>query len=86
MFQRRTALLHTSLKVKRDSFAQTADHFAHISPMTMHAVVERIAAGDMHTTYTAEEQCVKQLLPSVNSITQNVPGSSSSVAVKRNEI
>lgn len=40
MIQWRTALLHTSLKVKRDSFVRSAENFASISPMTVHAITE----------------------------------------------
>ena len=78
MFQHHTALIHTSVKVKRQAFTQTTEDFSKISSSTVHTVAERMAAGNYSTTFTAEECRVKRLLESVNSISRHVDGSAAS--------
>ncbi|KAG1839843.1 hypothetical protein C8R48DRAFT_621413, partial [Suillus tomentosus] len=86
MLQRRTALLHTSLKVKGSSFNDVARGFASISSETVHRVAERVAKGDLTSTFSPDEQKVRALLKQVNSVTSHVPGSGSSRSVMRNQI
>ncbi|KAG1841197.1 hypothetical protein C8R48DRAFT_620406 [Suillus tomentosus] len=86
MLQRRTALLHTSLKVKGSSFNDIARGFASISSETVHRVAERVAKGDLTSTFSPDEQKVRALLKQVNSVTSHVPGSGSSRSVMRNPI
>ncbi|KAJ8580895.1 hypothetical protein M405DRAFT_752646, partial [Rhizopogon salebrosus TDB-379] len=86
MLQRRTSMLHTSLKVKRSTFQSVATDFAAVSADAIHAVSERVAKGDLTTAYTPEERVVHRLLKQVNGVTAYVPGSGSSRMVMRNEI
>lgn len=86
ILQRRTSLLHTSLKVKRTSFGDVSANFASVSALAVHTVAERVANGDFSTVYTPEEEKVRRLLKEVNGVTSHVPGSGSARAVMRNEI
>ena len=86
ILQRRTALLHTSLKVKCQSFGQTAEDFSRITSGTIHTVTEWVASGNHSMTFTMEEMRVKRLLESVNSIARHVDGSAASCTMMRNEI
>ena len=86
ILQRRTALLHTSLKVKKRNFERVAAAFGSVSPETVHIVSERVARGDVTTVRSAEEKKVLELLKQVQAVTSHVPGSASSKLVMRNEI
>lgn len=86
ILQRRTSLLHTSLKVKRTLFGAVSDSFASVSSLAIHTVAERVAKGDFTTVYTPKEEKVHRLLNKVNGVTSHIPGSSSARAVMRNEI
>lgn len=59
ILQRRSALLHTSLKTKRSSFDDVAATFASVSPESVHAVAERVAKGDFSSAFTPEEKKVR---------------------------
>lgn len=86
ILQRRAVLLHTSIKVKRASFASVAEMFASVSPDAVHRVAERVANGDYVTAKDEDEKKVLQLMKSVNVVTSNVPGSSASKVLMRNEM
>lgn len=78
IMQHRTALLHTSLKVKRKNFDHIAAAFGSVSPETVHIVSERVARGDLTTIKNPEEKKVLDLLKEVKAVTSHVPGSASS--------
>ena len=86
MLQRRSLLLHTSLKVKRASFPIIANHFATVSPEAVHCVSERVSRGDSRTCNNEDERKVLRLMKEVQVVTSHVPGSSASRIVMRNEI
>ena len=86
ILQRRSILLHTSLKVKKTNFNSIAASFASISPETVHIVTERVSQGDSVTANNNEERKVLKLMKEINIVTGNVPGSSSSRVIMRNEI
>ena len=82
-------MLHTSLKVKRNSFDHFASEFNGVSSQSIRNVCERLAAGSAtqnHSNMSQEEQRVLKLMKEVNAITSNVPGSSASRVAMRNEI
>ena len=78
ILQRRSVLLHTSLKVKKANFESIAADFASVSPAAVHIVSERIARGDYETANNAEERKVANLMKQVRMVTTHVPGSSAS--------
>ena len=86
ILQRRSLLLHTSLKVKKSNFPAIAADFCSISPRSIHIVSERVAQGDFQTASTDEERKVLKLMKDVKVITSHVPGSSASRVTMRNEI
>ena len=88
ILQRRSILLHTSLKVKGCSFDRFAAEFQGVSSQTIHAVCERLATGDQLNIrqMSREEQRIVKLMKEVNIITSNVAGSSASRVAMRNEI
>ncbi len=81
ILQRRAALLHTSLKVKRGRFDKLAETFATVQADAIHRVTERVARGDWNTCHSAEEQQVLNLMREVNVVTAHVAGSSASRVV-----
>ncbi|KAG2152917.1 hypothetical protein DEU56DRAFT_718845, partial [Suillus clintonianus] len=84
--QRREILLHTSLKVKRDSFPTIATNLASVSPWAVHCVTERVARGDIVSANNEDEKCVLRLMKEVQVITSHVRGSSHARLNMRNEI
>lgn len=86
MLQRRALLLHTSLKVKKRHFPALAESFAHITPETIQIIVDRVSQGDYTTSRNDEEKRVMDLMREVKAIAKNIPCSSASKAVMRNEI
>ncbi|KAJ8582755.1 hypothetical protein M405DRAFT_687824, partial [Rhizopogon salebrosus TDB-379] len=84
--QRRKILLHTSLKVKRESFPAVASNLAAISPWAVHCVTERVARGDTITANNEDEKCVLRLMKEVQVITSHVSGSAQARLNMRNEI
>ena len=86
ILQRRKMLLHTSLKVKRESFPAIASNFAAISSSAVHCVTERVARGDTMTANNEDEKCVLRLMKEVQVITSHVSGSSQARLNMRNEI
>ncbi|KAJ7908622.1 hypothetical protein B0H13DRAFT_2331271 [Mycena leptocephala] len=86
MIQRRALLLHTKLKADRASFDYVAARFGTVSPLAVHKVAERVAAGDRITADTPEERRVLRMMKEANLITSHVPGSAQSRLVMRNEI
>ncbi len=86
MLQRRSMLLHTSLKVKHKNFLKVASTFASVSPETLHVVSERASRGDYTTANNDEERRVLALMKEVKAVTTNVLGSNSSHTVMQNEI
>ncbi len=86
MLQRRSMLLHTSLKVKRANFASIANRFARVSSDAIHIVAERVSRGDHTTCNSEDERQALALMKEVHAVTTNVAGSSSSRSVMRNEI
>jgi len=86
ILQRRSVLLHTSLKVRKSSFNDIAAGFASVSPEAIHIVTERISRGDLLTANNSEERKVLNLMKQVKTVTSNVPGSSASCVAMRNEI
>ena len=86
ILQRRTVLLHTSLKTRKASFPIIAKDFASVSPETIHIVTERISRGDSVTANNSEERKVLNLMKQVTAVTSNVPGTSASRVAMRNEI
>ncbi|KAF5326511.1 hypothetical protein D9611_000714 [Ephemerocybe angulata] len=85
ILQRRAILLHTSLKVKRSNFKKVAASFASVSPEVLQSVSEQIGKGT-YSFHTPEERQALDLMKEVKLITSNVPASSSSKLVMRNEI
>ncbi len=86
MLQRRSMLLHTSLKVKKASFPSIAKSFARVSADAIHIVAERVSRGDFTTCGSEEEKRALTLMKEVRAVTSNVSGSSSSCTTMRNEI
>ncbi|PBK87943.1 hypothetical protein ARMGADRAFT_937839, partial [Armillaria gallica] len=86
MLQRRSMLLHTSLKVKRSNFASVANRFARVSSDAIHIVAERVSRGDHTTCNNEDERQALALMKEVRAVTTNVASSSSSRTVMRNEI
>jgi hypothetical protein len=86
ILQRRSVLLHTSLKVRKSSFNDITAGFATVSPETIHIVTERISRGDLLTSNNPEEKKVLNLMKQIKTVTSNVPGSSASRVAMRNEI
>jgi hypothetical protein len=86
ILQRREALLHTSLKVKKSNFRAVAESFASVSPDAVQVVTDRVANGDFATAHTNEERQILNLMKEVKLITSHVPGSASSRLAMRNEI
>jgi len=88
ILQRRSILLHTSLKVKGSSFDRFAAEFSGVSSQSIHAVCERLATGDHLNIQqmSHEEQRIVKLMKEVNIVTSNVAGSSASRVAMRNEI
>jgi len=86
MLQRRSLLLHTSLKVKRASFPFIANQFASVSPEAVHCVSERVSRGDSVTCNNEDERKVLRPMKKVQVVTSHIPGSSASHVVMRNEI
>ncbi len=86
ILQRRSILLHTSLKVCKANFNSAAASFSSVSPKTVHIVTERISRGDSVTANNQEERKVLDLMNQVNTVIGNVPASSASRVVMCNEI
>lgn len=86
MIQRRTLLLHTSLKTKRRNFSSVANTFATASPDVIHRVLERVVRGDFKTAYDDEERRVLKLMQEVRVINSHVPGSSAARIDMLNQI
>ncbi|KAK0493773.1 hypothetical protein EDD18DRAFT_1310536 [Armillaria luteobubalina] len=86
MLQRRSMLLHTSLKVKRSNFAHIATKFAKVTPEAIHAVAEWVGNGDFITADNEDERQALELMCGVRAVTAHVAGSGSSHSVMRNEI
>ncbi|KAJ3519038.1 hypothetical protein NMY22_g13383 [Coprinellus aureogranulatus] len=86
MLQRRTALLHTSLKMKRSHHSSIAQSFATVSPETINAVVEAVSEGKQFVPRNSEERKVYKLMNEVRAISSHVPGSCASRTAMRNEI
>ena len=86
ILQRRSVLLHTSLKVHKNNFENVAKNFASVSPETIHIVTERVSRGDSATANNSDERKVLNLMKQVNTVTSNVPGTSASRVAMRNEI
>lgn len=86
ILQRRSLLLHTSIKVKRSNFSSVADMFANVSCDAVHRVVERVQRGDSVSAHDNDERKVLNLMKQVNVVTSHVPGSSASKEIMRNEM
>lgn len=86
ILQRRSILLHTSLKVKRSKFNSVAADIASVSPETIHIMTERISRGDSVTANNDDERKVLNLMKEVNTVTSHVPASAASRVAMRNEI
>ena len=86
VLQRRSILLHSSLKIDRRLFNAFRSDFATVSPSAVRAVAERVLGGDHNFCFTAEEKRVRELLKQVSHVTSHVEGSSSARVLKRNEI
>ena len=86
VLQKRSILLHSSLKINRGLFDTFRSDFAKVSPSAVHAVAERLVGGDHTTCFTGEEKRVRELLKQVSHVTTRVQGSSSSRVLMRNEI
>lgn len=79
-------LLCVGLKAKKRNFDSLASKFAQVSSEAVHAVTERIAAGDHITANTDEEHQVLELMKQVNAVSSYVPGSAASKSVQRSEL
>lgn len=86
ILQRRSVLLHTSLKVDKCKFQEAANNFASVSPGAVHVVSERVSRGDFSTAKNEEERKVLSLMKQVKLVTSHVQGSSASRLRMRNEI
>ncbi|KAI9064820.1 hypothetical protein FKP32DRAFT_1534866, partial [Trametes sanguinea] len=86
ILQRRSVLLNTSMKVKRDHFRSFADRFASVSEDAVARVCARVAETGVVSGNDAEERRVVDLMKEVQIITRNVPGSSAARVAMRNEI
>ncbi|KAJ3009702.1 hypothetical protein NUW54_g2705 [Trametes sanguinea] len=86
ILQRRTVLLNSSLKVRKETFTRFASDLVAVSEDAVARVCTRIAeTGSAHAN-DAEEHKVLQLMKEVQLITRSVPGSSSARIAMRNEI
>ena len=86
VLQKRSILLHSSLKIDRRLFDAFRSDFATVSPSAVRAVAERLVGGEHITCFTGEEKKVRELLQQVSHVTSHVQGSSSSRVLMRNEI
>lgn len=85
ILQRRSILLHTSLKVRKASFRRVADELSSISPEAMASVCQKLEAGNT-ASYTAEEKKIFKLMDEVKFVSTQIPGSSAARLNMRNEI
>ena len=79
-------LLHSSLKVNRQSFDAFKAQFSKVSPATVRTVAERVLKGDFHMNFTLEEMHVRDLLKQASHVTSQVPGANAAQIVMRNQI
>ncbi|KAI9059341.1 hypothetical protein FKP32DRAFT_1580099, partial [Trametes sanguinea] len=86
ILQRRTVLLNTSLKVRREHFRSFAERFAEVSDETVARVCANVAETGIVSGRDEEERKVIQLMKEVQLINRDVPGSSASRIAMRNEI
>ncbi len=86
ILQRRSVLLHSSLKVRKSGFERLANDFASISLETVSRVCDRISQGETANINSPEERRVLNLMREVQLITKCVPGSSAARVAMRNEI
>jgi hypothetical protein len=84
--QRRTAHLHTWLTVKKSSFTRVAPILATISGERLQRVANHIEKDGKISDLSPEDQQVMSLMKEVSSISSNIPGSSASKVLVRNEI
>ncbi|KAF5329099.1 hypothetical protein D9611_014298 [Ephemerocybe angulata] len=83
---RRAALLHTNLKMKRSKLHSLSHDFATVSPETIETVVNTLSEGKQFIPRNNEEKKVLKLMNEVRAITTHVPGSCASRTAMRNEI
>ncbi|KAI9059155.1 hypothetical protein FKP32DRAFT_1580447, partial [Trametes sanguinea] len=86
ILQRRSVLLNTSMKVKRQYFNSFAERFALVSEDAVARVCARVAETGIIKGETAEEKRVVELMKEVQLVNRGVPGSSASRVAMRNEI
>ncbi|KAI9458791.1 hypothetical protein HD554DRAFT_2138467 [Boletus coccyginus] len=69
VLQRRSILLHSSLKIDDRSFNVFKSEFAMVSPCAVRAVAERVLGGDHNICFTGEQKRVRDLLKQVSHVT-----------------
>ncbi|KAI9458082.1 hypothetical protein HD554DRAFT_2140882 [Boletus coccyginus] len=69
VLQRRSILLHSSLKIDHPSFNTFKSEFAMVSPCAVQAVAERVLGGDHNICFTGKEKWVQDLLKQVSYVT-----------------
>lgn len=90
VLQRRSILLHTSLRVKRSSFARVAKNLEHVSAEAIARVCQKLenndSSGSASIEYDADERKVFELMREVKFVSHNVPASSAARLNMRNEM
>ena len=86
ILQRRAVLLHSSLKVRKSSFATVAADYATLPPDVVSRVCARVGAGVHVRAETEEERRVLRLMDDMQLVTRNVPGSTGARVAMRNQV
>ncbi|KAH9847115.1 hypothetical protein C2E23DRAFT_705455, partial [Lenzites betulinus] len=86
ILQRRAVLLHSSLKVKKQSFPSFASNLVGIPEEALARVCSRIVHTGFVRAEDADERRVLKLMQEVQLVSSAVPGSSAARVKMRNEI
>lgn len=86
ILQRRSLLLHSSLKVRKASFSRFARDFSSVSSAAIGEVLAQVESGERVVGQTDEQRRAIRLMKEVNLVNAKVPGSSASRVAMRNEI
>lgn len=86
VLQRRAVLLHTSLKIKRESYRKVSAELATVSADAILRVCQKLEETSANRTFDDEERRVLKLMREVNFVSRNVPASASARVAMRDEI
>ncbi|KZO89458.1 hypothetical protein CALVIDRAFT_460460, partial [Calocera viscosa TUFC12733] len=86
IMQRRKALLHTSLRVRKASFEEVASDLSSVSLDALDGMVRHALQHERAPIRKPEERQAEKLLREVNAITKHVPASAASRAELRSQL